>query len=310
MPEQMEYIQKSVELNLFFLRLMKEHALFLQLGFTPKNTALANEAGVLRKLIADLLQRVVIYGAGHVSKAVLSSGELFTRYTFEAERQTQTFTGAPPQIDLDLTEDEYDLAGRPGGDAMPPSDLRMEIDEQNRLALDLTTKLLQFKQRVQQDVLACRIITTNYPSLIDHVIREARHYIEMLRQLISGGMMHSPGEMANHEVFWDHIMHEHAEFIGGQLDPSEKALKRTAGAFSRQYERLLKEAEAATKMLQTLPEVTTKSETLTASFRNFKAQGTQGILSCKVRSVILPLMADHVLREANHYLRMLRESHS
>ena len=26
---------------------------------------------------------------------------------------------------------------------------------------------------------------------------------------------------------------------------------------------------------------------------------------CQIRSVILPLLADHVLREANHYLRLL-----
>lgn len=34
--------------------------------------------------------------------------------------------------------------------------------------------------------------------------------------------------------------------------------------------------------------------------------GAEGILQCKIRSVILPLLADHVLREANHYIRLLR----
>ncbi|MGI6094128.1 MAG: DUF2935 domain-containing protein [Lachnospiraceae bacterium] len=36
-----------------------------------------------------------------------------------------------------------------------------------------------------------------------------------------------------------------------------------------------------------------------------KTAGTQGITGCNVRSVILPLLADHVLREANHYLWLL-----
>ena len=39
----------------------------------------------------------------------------------------------------------------------------------------------------------------------------------------------------------------------------------------------------------------------------FKAAGTKGIQSCEIRSVILPLLADHVLREANHYIRLLKE---
>ena len=35
--------------------------------------------------------------------------------------------------------------------------------------------------------------------------------------------------------------------------------------------------------------------------------GVEGIEACKIRSLILPLLADHVLREANHYLRLLSE---
>ena len=31
----------------------------------------------------------------------------------------------------------------------------------------------------------------------------------------------------------------------------------------------------------------------------------KGILECKIQGLILPLLADHVLREANHYLRLL-----
>ena len=30
-----------------------------------------------------------------------------------------------------------------------------------------------------------------------------------------------------------------------------------------------------------------------------------GIDACRIRSIILPLLADHVLREANHYIRLL-----
>lgn len=31
----------------------------------------------------------------------------------------------------------------------------------------------------------------------------------------------------------------------------------------------------------------------------------KGILDTKIASIILPLLADHVLREANHYIRLL-----
>ena len=43
------------------------------------------------------------------------------------------------------------------------------------------------------------------------------------------------------------------------------------------------------------------------AIREFKTAGTEGITDCKIRSIILPLLADHVLREANHYLRILAD---
>ena len=49
------------------------------------------------------------------------------------------------------------------------------------------------------------------------------------------------------------------------------------------------------------------SKELTEEYQKFKTAGTEGILGCKIRSIILPLLADHLLREANHYLRLLGE---
>lgn len=39
-----QYITSSLELHLFFGRIMKEHSFFLEAGFTPKNTKLSKEA--------------------------------------------------------------------------------------------------------------------------------------------------------------------------------------------------------------------------------------------------------------------------
>ena len=54
--------------------------------------------------------------------------------------------------------------------------------------------------------------------------------------------------------------------------------------------------------------VTVSLEThFTEQYRDFKAAGAKGITEWEIRSIILPLLADHVVREANHYLRLLSE---
>lgn len=52
--------------------------------------------------------------------------------------------------------------------------------------------------------------------------------------------------------------------------------------------------------------VTEESLKATEAIRDFKAQGTEELIECKIKSIIIPLLGDHTLREANHYLRLLK----
>ena len=65
--------------------------------------------------------------------------------------------------------------------------------------------------------------------------------------------------------------------------------------------------EASRKNCITIRELTQRTVEETMRYRDFKAAGTKGIVECNIASLILPLLADHVLREANHYLRLLQE---
>ena len=105
------------------------------------------------------------------------------------------------------------------------------------------------------------------------------------------------------EEFWNRIMMEHALFIRGLLDPTEVKLIETADKFAAEYQELLEKARQ-----QDCRALGMTQETLeeTLRYRDFKAAGTEGILNCKIASIILPLLADHVLREANHYIRLLQ----
>ena len=100
-------------------------------------------------------------------------------------------------------------------------------------------------------------------------------------------------------------MKEHALFIRGLLDPSEEVLVNTANDFAGDYKKLLALAELPNDPgSHSLTELSL-AETL--KYRDFKTAGAQGILNDKIASIILPLLADHVLREANHYIRILRD---
>jgi hypothetical protein len=143
--------------------------------------------------------------------------------------------------------------------------------------------------------------------MLDHVIREGHFYVMMLSRLEKRDELDSVRKMIEEELNWNRIMHEHSEFIRGYLDPSEDKLIETADKFAKETEKLVAETETLPSQSANLPGVTRQSLSLVTSLRNFKLQGTAGILDCKIKSVIPPLLGDHVLREANHYLRLLKD---
>lgn len=149
------------------------------------------------------------------------------------------------------------------------------------------------------------LFTANYPLLIKHIIREAELYRDTIAKLERGETDISE-PLNGTEDFWNRIMMEHALFIRGLLDPSEEVLVNTANNFAGDYRKLLTLAES-----QTVPDSHTLTELSlaeTLKYREFKTAGAQGILNNKIASIIIPLLADHVLREANHYIRILTDA--
>jgi len=302
MLSKIEYVQQSLGLHLFFMRIMKEHAFFLQLGFTPRDKDFMRAADEFRLAFDDILRDVIALSDDVIAPDFLRSGEVVTPYTMNAEEASSFYTGVA--IDTRLTKMEDDLsAGRPTD---IDNALVRRVDMINNRALDLLEKFLQFKTRILRDVTNCKMFTVNYPLLIDHILREARLYHRLILRLREKEVLDIDQEAFEQELFWNRIMAEHSLFIRGLLDPTENELITLANNFGNEFNELYEQSKAA--MDQTLPLSRVTNESLRAAMEisNFNAQGTQGILECKVKSIIIPLLGDHVLRESNHYIRLLK----
>ena len=294
-----DYIIQSLELHLFFARIMKEHSLFLETGFQIKDKALIDKSKWFREQFEQLLSETVDISNGMVRNVVLKSGEIVTDFTLAAERKTTVLTGVP--IDVCITSREQNLD--PFCHHCPHQEPLRLVKRINQRAIRLIDGLIKFKLSILNEVQKCCLFTANYPLLIQHIIREAKLYLSYTMELENRGFICSES-MRNVEMFWNQIMMEHALFIRGLLDPTECELIASADNFANEYARLLDEIDEKNCISQ---ELTKKTVEETKRYRDFKAAGTQGIIKCDIASIILPLLGDHVLREANHYLRLLKD---
>lgn len=292
-----EFIRISLETNLFFQRIMKEHLFFIQTSLQPVESDTISQANLLKKSFEELLCETLELADGAISKEVLESNELVTPYTLELEKINSMLTGV--SIDTNITKSELKLQYHP--DFHFNEWLESCIININARSKNLLEEVISFQEKLLEQVLDCKIFIGLYPEMLKHDTEEAKYYLEILKSLQKKTLpKHTLCQELN---FWNHIMGEHAEFIDGMLDPTEKDIKKILREFIRVFEILVKKCSNSPKkqMLQ-------DSFKATGAIRDFKKTSTEASLECKMPSIIPPLLLDHVLREANHYLRLLQST--
>lgn len=237
----------------FWLRIMKEHSLFMKLGFACSDTELI----------------------------------------CEAEKFYNTFECFEKQIS------------------------KIKCDEEFKIfvckVMDAVKEIFSFKRHVLQLLIECQIGGYNYPLLIDHISREAMYFLKLLQKIKDGDMKHPVDSIVSDNVFWLRHMADHARFIAGLLDPSERGFVEKANAFALQFEQLQLQARDLDSMLwhfcpnNNLIRFEQDVTKATLQLRDFKKAARDLISCCKVISLIPPLLADHVLREAEYFLEVLEQ---
>ncbi len=235
----------------FWLRIMKEHSLFMKLGFACKD--------------AELIR--------------------------EAEQFYGEFAALEKEVRCVSCDEEF-----------------MALVEKLMVAVK---NIFAFKRHVLHLIVHCKIGGYNYPLLIDHISREAMYFLKLLGKIRDGDMKYPVDSIVSDNVFWLRHMADHARFIAGLLDPSERDFVEKANDFAAQFERLQLQARDLDSMLwhsapdNDLARFENDVTKATTKLRDFKEAARDLIASCKVVSLIPSLLADHVLREAEYFLEVL-----
>jgi hypothetical protein len=246
------FVVRSLDEIRFWSRIMKEHSLFLKLGFRCEDTQLINEANHFYSTFESIESR---------------------SHTFDA--------GTDPQV----------------------------IQRFNTEVHNSASHIWAFKRKILGLILQCKLPgQNNFPLLVDHTSREAFYFRTRLEQLNSGRLDPLPDAIINENVFFLRIMADHAKFIGHLLDPSERQLVDQARHFSDEFDQLLFQARDLDSMRpqsQTVPlldQFLDQNRVSVKSLRDFKKTARDLIEACRIKSIIHPLLADHVFREAERFL--------
>jgi len=246
------FVARSLDEVRFWSRIMKEHSLFLKLGFRCEDTQLINEADYFFALFEGI------------------------------ENKAHGFT---------------------------PSTDPHTIKRFNEEVYNAVVHIWAFKRKVLGLILRCQLPgANNFPLLVDHVSREANYFRNRLAELNLGRLEPLPDAIIDENVFFLRIMADHAKFISHLLDPSERKLVEQAKSFSHDFDQLLFQARDLDSMRpqsQTAPlldQFLDQNRISVVALRDFKKTARELIEACRIKSIIHPLLADHVFREAERFL--------
>lgn len=175
----------------------------------------------------------------------------------------------------------------------------------------LLKEFYTFKRNLLHCMLECKLSGYNFPLLLDHMAREAEYFMRLLDKIKNGKTALSGSAKAQENVFWLRIMADHAKFISHLLDPSERNLIDTANGFSQEFDNLYLQGRDFSSMLQGHPEVASFKRFLqdvraaVLRIRDFNRAAEEMIEECRLVGLIPALLADHLRREADHFLLIL-----
>ena len=169
----------------------------------------------------------------NVSISLLSSDEIVTKNTLNAEQKTSNLSGV--LIDTDITKKDTMLKS---GIKNVSDQMVNDISSINKRTLLVIENLIDFKNEILNNVLSCKMYTTNYPLLISHIMNEAKMYHALLSKIESRKLL-TKNEFYEQELFCNNIKKEHALFICGLLYPSEEKLIQTADTYAKEYKMII-----------------------------------------------------------------------
>jgi len=167
-----------------------------------------------------------------------------------------------------------------------------------RSTIELMKPFIEYKQRMLDSQQAGKIRTLVFSTFFDHTVREAQRTAARLERIATGDVALNYNEVID---FWSAIMSDHTDFIAHLLDTKERemigqALDASAvfqGFKEGNYQHAVRGGDVLL---------------VTEELIDFETALQEGIESNTIRSIIHPVLADHMRRETLKFVDELKRS--
>jgi hypothetical protein len=277
-----QYIKGTMELNVFFARIFKEHCVTIAAGQKNGDMRVLQSIDRYKVHFEMLLSYALENGLNLIAPELINLNCFITPYTYNCEQSTQAACGI--SINHRISGLEMEKLNKP--DPIAAGRLPYTYERALRLNSDgeeIARGLKELLINILKEVKSGRMYSSVYASVYECYILELNRYqkaIEMLR---------SDQKFSRSDEGAVKIMQSNAEHIRGTLDPVEMDDIHKANFFAGQFAECIDEQ---------------KFVEINEQFGQFVEDLIEKMLAKKLLTVMLPLTLDNILRQANRNIAL------
>ncbi len=297
------FVTDSININLYFLRTLREFCLTIQLSSLDDNEKDIQIAKDIALRCEELGRNLVLYSKGNVSQKALDYQVFFTEFTLPMEELTEKLFNV--KLATDITREEMQLSSE--NSSYPSSEVVNNIMKFNEEALNICNQLRELCVSLFVRQRSNNLFLYIYPSLLLFMIREIDIYKLELERLINKSTV-DPIYVADIELLYSSVMQAVAGFLSGLVDPYNQDVVKEFQNFSDKF----KEQVALYREVPLSPssqvELIDSSMILVDEFHEFMKGIIQDVLASKINFIIEPLFLDNMYTEINYFRYLLSQN--
>lgn len=300
MLSEVNFVQESIAINLYYLRTLREFCLNIQTSLVPFEKGYISKAESIALSCERLGNDITSFASGMVSKEALDYQIYVTQYTLECEKLTEKLFNI--DIDTGITEKELQLKS-----GEPKTVSKEMVDSMKRInaeAFSLADEFSKLCTEIVDKMEINELFSYSYIALTRFMIYETELFKSGLERLIQQFQI-DPSSAANYEFYFNNSMRSIAIFIEKLVDPINEDIFDKAKWFENSFN----EAEEAYKTTSLTPDnqkVLTEKETLLVKeFHNFMEECIKKLLAREVYFIIEPIFWDNMYTQINFFQYIL-----
>ena len=300
MLKEQDFLEQSLNSNLFYLRTLRDFCINIQLSFYG-NSEYIGRASSLAKQSQDLGRELVTYTNGIIPKDAKEYQLYYTDYTLATEKLTEELFNL--NLATDITENISNLTV--GTNQAPTLENIKKIEDFNKKALTIATEFVNLAEEIRKKLLNNELFSYSYPLLYDYMIRTINIYkAELVR--LEEKIVKDPILVVDTEYDYNITVYEIISFLRGLINPNAaRYILELNELINEEYPKLLDNYNNLPLSPENQLMLSEESLRLLRKTRILIKDMLKDLLDANLYFIIEPLAIDNFYRNTNYFLYII-----